>query len=147
MKGVQNSILKFRIPPLALALSRHPAISESLSRSHLVKFSKGHLLFLIPLSNFKLSRIQPIEMRESRSRQAFFTPYPALNISSIPNPASILSPIPHPAKPVLHPTGTFSSYEGDGKPEHDSTRPLYNLVYFLDSSLPLSTINNVKSPN
>ena len=83
-----------------------PPLSETLSRSRLVKFSKGLLQFKsrIPLSISKLSHIPPIERSASRSLQDIFIPYPILDISRILHLASsILCPIPHPVKPMLDP--------------------------------------------
>ena len=101
---VQNRFFKSRIPPLVLASSRHPATSTLFILTP-PWISKDHFLFnsrILPTFS-KLSRIPPIEMNASQSRQDMFIPYPALNICRDLHPASILCPIPHPAKPKLHP--------------------------------------------
>ena len=70
--------LDFLIPNPATDFCFIPPLSESLSRSRFVKFSKGHLLFKFRIlqSISKLSCITPpIEISASRSRQAIFIPY------------------------------------------------------------------------
>ena len=78
----QNRLLKSRIPPQVVASSRHPPLSESLSRSRLIKFS----------------RTPAIEMSASRSLQDIFIPYPSTQYFSYP--ASCLNFMPHPASRI-----------------------------------------------
>ena len=60
---VQTRLFKSRIPPLVWLHPAIPPLSESLSRTSLVKFSKGHLLLNPhPANNLKLSRTPPVKM-------------------------------------------------------------------------------------
>ena len=104
--GSKMGRLKFRIPHIVLASSRHPAtFSISILIQRLVKFSKSHLLFK--------SRIPPTISKLNPAPHQWTHPDPAKTLSyrnpssifffPIPHPASVSCPIPHPAKPMLNP--------------------------------------------